>query len=116
MYAVLVNHAALQDYILALRAERDGHYSHGNQNEGAMYQRYIDAIELPISCIRRNKWPSLSDLEPSYRDLLGATSPYLIERLVFHRRSEVYRAVMRLAGVVERVRSGKPAKRFFGLL
>lgn len=53
---------------------------------------------------------------PYLRDLLSLSAPSEIEaRVAFHRSSAVYRAVMNLAKAMERLKSGKPARKLLGI-
>ncbi len=111
-----VNFAVLNDYSLALRRKRDLYNSDNNTKYAELYERYADSLDEMANRLKTNDWKGGVDFHQQYQDLLSLSDRSMIERLLFHRSNDIYNAVMRVAGAVERVRNGKPAKRLFGLI
>lgn len=111
-----LDYNALDDYIHALRARRDQFWALDKEDEADRYDRYADAIDFSVRHLRYGTKLTPDEVSGYLRDLLSLSAPSEIEaRVASHRSSAVYRAVMNLAKAMERLKSGKPARKLLGI-
>lgn len=110
-----MDYNALDDYIHALRARRNHLRALNESAEADRYDRYADAIDFPARHLRYGTKLTPVEATGYLRDLLSLSSPSKIqERVPFHRANAVYKAVMKLAKAMERLKGGKSARKLLG--
>lgn len=104
----VLNFDALGDYEFALRQRRDLCEARNDIIGAALYERYADAIDIPMRHLRYRVKLAPEDAHGYSRDLLRLFSPSEIERhLPPHRQAAAYRATAALADLMERSAAGK---------
>lgn len=112
-----MNYQILDDYLFALQRSRDAFDAQGNEESTALYQRYADAIDFSTRHVRYGTKLTPHEVGAFADDLMYLFAPNVISQLVpAGREQATYAAVCKLARCMARVRLGRPAKRFFGLI
>lgn len=111
-----MDYNALDDYTHALRARRDQFWALDQDDEADRYNQYADAIDFPVRHLRYGTKLTPDEVSGYLRDLLSLSAPHEIQaRVASHRSDAVYQAVMKLANAMERLKSGKSARKLLGI-
>lgn len=115
-----MDYNALNDYLVVLQDKMSENISNdGNlekQTKYNLYGKYADAIDFPMRHIRYGTKLTREEAHAYSRTLCSLFSPAMIEEhLPSHRQAAAYQATSKLAHAMERLATGKRARKFLGV-
>lgn len=115
-----MNYNALNDYLAALQRTMTDNITHDPDNEKnaiyELYSGYADAIDFPMRHLRYGTRLTRTQAHDYSRMLCRLFAPAMIEKhLPQHRQAAAYRATSELAHAMERLASGKRARKTLGI-